>query len=65
LDQIPAAVASDVKMDSEKGTVKDFYEFVLSNLIEMNKLWVRIQHLPGDGNSIEVRRRREKDGNEL
>jgi len=31
----------------------------------MNKLWVRIQHLPGDGKSKEVRRRREKDRNEL
>ncbi|OEU07691.1 vacuolar protein sorting-associated protein 35 [Fragilariopsis cylindrus CCMP1102] len=48
-----------------EGTVKDSYEFVLSNFIEMNKLWVRIQHLPGDQRTKEVRRRREKDRNEL
>lgn len=51
--------------ETEKGTVKDSYEFVLANFIEMNKLWVRIQHLPGDGRSKEIRRRREKDRNEL
>lgn len=61
----PAAVASSVTMDSEQGTVKDSYEFILANFIEMNKLWVRIQHLPGDGKSKEIRRRREKDRNEL
>ncbi|KAG7373983.1 vacuolar sorting-associated protein 26 [Nitzschia inconspicua] len=61
----PAAVAPSVTMDSEQGTVKDSYEFILANFIEMNKLWVRIQHLPGDGKSIEIRRRREKDRNEL
>jgi vacuolar protein sorting-associated protein 35 len=52
-------------MNSDRGTVKDSYEFILANFIEMNKLWVRIQHLPGDGKSKEVRRRREKDRNEL
>mmetsp|Transcript_8088 Transcript_8088/g.20281 ORF Transcript_8088/g.20281 Transcript_8088/m.20281 type:complete len:1509 (-) Transcript_8088:100-4626(-) len=50
---------------TEKGTVKDSYKFILANFIEMNKLWVRIQHLPGDGKSKEIRRRREKDRNEL
>merc|ERR1712238_276521 len=49
----------------DQGTVKDSYEFVLANFIEMNKLWVRIQHLPGDPRTKEVRRRREKDRNEL
>eukprot|EP00560_Eucampia_antarctica_P001657 CAMPEP_0197835270 /NCGR_PEP_ID=MMETSP1437-20131217/25280_1 /TAXON_ID=49252 ORGANISM="Eucampia antarctica, Strain CCMP1452" /NCGR_SAMPLE_ID=MMETSP1437 /ASSEMBLY_ACC=CAM_ASM_001096 /LENGTH=1019 /DNA_ID=CAMNT_0043440573 /DNA_START=48 /DNA_END=3107 /DNA_ORIENTATION=+ len=33
------------------GTVKDSYEFVLNNFIEMNKLWVRIQHMPASPNN--------------
>jgi len=41
------------------------YEFVLANFIEMNKLWVRIQHLPGDGKTKEQRKRRERERNEL
>jgi vacuolar protein sorting-associated protein 35 len=45
--------------------VEDAYEFVLANFIEMNRLWVRIQHLPGDGKSKEQRKRREKERNEL
>ena len=61
----PAPVVASNIMNSEQGTVKDSYEFILANFIEMNKLWVRIQHLPGDGKSKEVRRRREKDRNEL
>jgi vacuolar protein sorting-associated protein 35 len=59
----PAVVAEVTSV--EKGTVKDSYEFILANFVEMNKLWVRIQHLPGDGKSKEIRRRREKDRNEL
>ena len=62
----PAPKLSDSTADiSETGTVKDAYEFVLANFIEMNKLWVRIQHLPGDQRTKAVRRRREKDRNEL
>ena len=57
--------AASVEDHTEKGTIKESYEFVLANFIEMNKLWVRIQHLPGDGKSKEVRRRREKERNEL
>jgi len=49
----------------DNGTVKDSYEFILANFIQMNKLWVRIKHLPGDGKSKDIRRRREKDRNEL
>jgi vacuolar protein sorting-associated protein 35 len=49
----------------KKGTVVDAYNFVLSNFIEMNKLWVRIQHMPGEGKSRENRKRREKERNEL
>jgi len=45
--------------------VKDAYEFVLTNFIEMNKLWVRIQHLPGDGKTKDQRKRRERERNEL
>jgi hypothetical protein len=62
----PAPKLSDSVADmSDPGTVKDSYEFVLVNFIEMNKLWVRIQHLPGDQRTKAVRRRREKDRNEL
>jgi hypothetical protein len=63
---VPAPKISDSVADiAEAGTVKDAYEFVLANFIEMNKLWVRIQHLPGDQRTKAVRRRREKDRNEL
>jgi vacuolar protein sorting-associated protein 35 len=51
--------------DPEKGTVEDAYNFVMSNFIEMNKLWVRLQHLPGDGKSKEQRKKRERERNEL
>ena len=49
----------------DKGTVKDSYEFILSNFMEMNKLWVRIQHLPGEGKNRDVRKRRERERNDL
>jgi len=61
----PGPVLTADVTNSEKGTVKDSYEFILANFVEMNKLWVRIQHLPGDGRSKDIRRRREKDRNEL
>lgn len=61
----PAPVLTAGVTNSEKGSVKDSYEFILANFVEMNKLWVRIQHLPGDGRSKDIRRRREKDRNEL
>lgn len=46
--------------DSPEGIV-----FVMGNFIEMNKLWVRLQHLPGDGKSKEQRKKRERERNEL
>ena len=49
----------------DKGTVKDTYEFILNNFMEMNKLWVRIQHLPGEGQNKDVRKRRERERNDL
>ena len=45
--------------------LKDSLDFVLANFIEMNRLWVRIQHLPGEGKSKEQRKRRERERNEL
>ena len=45
--------------------VKDSYQFVLANFIEMNKLWVRIQHLPSDSKDKGTKRRRERERNEL
>ena len=49
----------------ERGTVKDSYQFVMENFMEMNKLWVRLQHLPGDGNTKEIKKRRERERNDL
>ena len=49
--------------DGEK--VQIAIDFVLKNFVEMNKLWVRIQHLPGDVRSKEQRKRRERERNEL
>ena len=43
----------------------DGIAFVMQNFIEMNKLWVRLQHLPGDGKSKEQRKKRERERNEL
>jgi len=54
----------DKETDEGKGCVKDAYEFVLENFMEMNKLWVRIQHLPGEGGK-NVRKRRERERNDL
>ena len=64
----PAMEVADTNVTDErmeKGTVKDSYEFILANFVQMNKLWVRIKHLPGDIKSKDIRRRREKDRNEL
>lgn len=54
---------NDITTDS--ATVKDSYQFILCNLIEMNKLWVRIQHMPGGQKSKEARKKRERERNEL
>lgn len=65
---IAAATASThvVETDEdEPGTVMDSCDFILENFMEMNKLWVRIQHLPGEGNNKDVRKRRERERNEL
>ncbi|KAL7529887.1 hypothetical protein ACHAXR_003209, partial [Thalassiosira sp. AJA248-18] len=47
------------------GTVVDSYNFILSNLLEMNRLWIRIQHLPGDAKTKELKRRRDRERNDL
>ena len=64
---VPAPVAAVEEVDdpNSPGTVKDSYQFVLSNFIEMNKLWVRIQHMPGDSKTRETKRKRERERNEL
>ncbi|CAB9498405.1 protein sorting-associated protein 35 [Seminavis robusta] len=58
-------VTPSVPPEKEPGTVADSYHFILANFIEMNKLWVRIQHLAGDGRSKDQRKRRERQRNEL
>ena len=59
------AADQDMEAESEPGTVKDSYEFILANFMEMNKLWVRIQHLPGDAKDKDARKRRERERNDL
>ena len=61
--------ASPTKSNKEEdepriGTVVDSYEFILRNLIEMNRLWIRIQHMPGD-RTKETKRPRERERNDL
>jgi len=51
-------------------TLEDLYKYLLQNFVEMNQLWVRIQHLPSSkGNNVKPdkheRRKREKERNEL
>lgn len=58
----PAATAADDAVGMR--------DLLLRNFVEMNRLWVRIQHLPGPGGPSSKpdkreRRRREKERNEL
>ena len=56
---------------SRPGTVADSYQemllpynfSILHNLLEMNGLWIRIQHMPGE-QTKEVRRFRKRERNE-
>ena len=57
--------AETVVEESAQGTVQESYKFILNNFMEMNKLWVRIQHLPGEGRNKDVRKRRERERNDL
>uniref|UniRef100_A0A7S3LID7 Vacuolar protein sorting-associated protein 35 n=1 Tax=Amphora coffeiformis TaxID=265554 RepID=A0A7S3LID7_9STRA len=57
--------AADVDPEMDPGNVIDSYEFVLANFMEMNKLWVRLQHMPGEGHIKEVKIRRQRERNEL
>lgn len=66
MEEQPLTTAEpDAPSESVQGTVVDSYEFILANFIEMNKLWVRIQHLPGDAKTKDQRKRRERQRNEL
>eukprot|EP00842_Homolaphlyctis_polyrhiza_P000883 jgi/Hompol1/1796/HPOL_004967-RA len=51
----------DSQQSSPHGTIEDSIHFVLQNFIEMNKLWVRLQH---QGHSRE-REKREQERREL
>ncbi|KAI9362538.1 vacuolar protein sorting-associated protein 35, partial [Zopfochytrium polystomum] len=51
----------DGQVDGPHGTIHDSIQFILQNFIEMNKLWVRLQHL---GHSRE-REKREQERREL
>jgi len=74
---VDTSILSESKKTIDNGTVKDALDFVLSNFIEMNKLWVRVQHISASSVSSsnsqfnnpkgnrEARRRRERERNEL
>ncbi|KAJ3085078.1 Vacuolar protein sorting-associated protein 35, partial [Quaeritorhiza haematococci] len=51
----------DGEIDGPHGTIDDSIQFILQNFIEMNKLWVRLQH---QGHSRE-REKREQERKEL
>ena len=51
--------------DPNSATVQDSYKFILSDLIEMNKLWVRIQKILGDQRTKVVPNKRNKERNKL
>jgi vacuolar protein sorting-associated protein 35 len=65
LETIQSGEELDEPEITTKGNVKDSYEFILGNFMEMNKLWVRIQHLPGEGNNKDVSKRRQRERNDL
>ena len=62
-EQPPAPEAAQRDPDAE-GTVADSVEFILSNLLEMNRLWIRIAHLPGPRDR-ESRRRVQRERQDL
>ena len=64
-EELEGIVENEALSETDPGTVKDSFEFILDNLKEMNKLWVRIQHLPGEGRNKDVRKRRERERNDL
>ncbi|EED89796.1 predicted protein, partial [Thalassiosira pseudonana CCMP1335] len=63
-DKLPDGRLEEAETSVDDGTVEDSVEFILNNLFEMNRLWIRIQHMPGD-KSKETKRRRERERNEL
>ncbi|XP_057720822.1 vacuolar protein sorting-associated protein 35B-like [Arachis stenosperma] len=59
-DKLPD-IGSEYDGEGDSGNVMDAVEFILQNFMEMNKLWVRLQH-QGPGR---IRDKREKERNEL
>ena len=51
----------DNEFEGEGGDVNDSIDFILQNMSEMNRLWVRLQHLSGQKD----RNQREKERKEL
>ena len=41
------------------------YEILLQNFLEMNSLWIRIQHMPGNGKTKQERKNRERERTDL
>eukprot|EP00741_Cyanophora_paradoxa_P007085 tig00001086_g6856.t1 len=58
-DRAPGQAGNEY--EGEGGSVKDSIEFVLSNFLEMNKLWVRMQHQ----GPLREREKRERERKEL
>ncbi|CAG9316635.1 unnamed protein product [Blepharisma stoltei] len=52
---------SDSDLDEQDGTVADSVDFLLANLAEMNKLWIRLQNTA----NTQEKSKREKERNDL
>ncbi|RYR51166.1 hypothetical protein Ahy_A06g026210 isoform A [Arachis hypogaea] len=70
-DKLPD-IGSEYEGEGDSGNVMDAVEFILQNFMEMNKLWVRLQHqlrpsigLSGLQGPGRIRDKREKERNEL
>ena len=50
----------DTPFEGEGGDVNDAIDFILQNMSEMNRLWVRLQHLSGS-KAHEVREMERKE----
>ena len=65
-DRLAATSTTDDTADPDRaGTVVDSCDFILANFFEMNRLWIRIQHMPAKDNTKETKRRTQRERNDL
>mmetsp|Transcript_876 Transcript_876/g.1135 ORF Transcript_876/g.1135 Transcript_876/m.1135 type:complete len:1082 (+) Transcript_876:73-3318(+) len=62
---VPVPNPSEREVDTSGGSLEDSYKFIILNFVEMNKLWCRIHHIPGERGNREVKKRRDKERHEL